>query len=76
MQEVKDEQMRISLHHKNLTLEIALVLRFANTITYSNEYNLAIVFDPEPFGSERLDLSSSTSLEAELLRPKGSLSSA
>lgn len=26
MQEVKDEQMRISLHHKNLTLEIALVV--------------------------------------------------
>jgi hypothetical protein len=53
MQEVKDEQMGKSLHYKNLTLEIALVLRFANTITYSNEYNLAIVFDPElrPKGS-------------------------
>jgi len=33
-----------------------------------------IVFDPEPFGSERLDMSSSTCLKAELLRPKGSLS--
>jgi len=42
VQEGRDEQIGILLHYKNLTLEIALVLRFANIITYSNEYNLAI----------------------------------
>ena len=41
------------------------MLRLANTITYFMSITLVIVFDPEPFGSE---------LKADLLRPKGSLS--
>jgi len=34
----------------------------------------AIVFDPEPFGCESFDLEALDRLKAELLRPKGSLS--